>query len=293
MTLLTAVPDWYILSIVSLLLLGTQRFLYKVAAERNCSTTFTTAVFMGTVTLLSGTVFFCSGEEPGNLSILLSLGLANSVSFALSTLAHMEALKRLPATVTFSLTRLSLVLVIIFSVVYFHEHLSAMQWLGVCLGLTVIVVLTRGERTGGLPKGASRTGLLYVALCIVCGAVAAISSKMAAVSTSKSAFMALSYLLGTGFSLVLERKKGEQRTAGLPKEAIIIGTVMGVLNFLGFYALLTALSMGPLAIIAPLTGMHFVIAIVLSVVIYHEKLTARRVAGIVLTLLTVVLLKMQ
>ena len=66
---------------------------------------------------------------------------------------------------------------------------------------------------------------------------------------------------------------------------------MGVLNFFGFYAFLTALETGPLSIIALITGMHFVIAVVLSVLLYREKMNSRRVLGIVLTLLAVFLMQ--
>jgi uncharacterized membrane protein len=66
---------------------------------------------------------------------------------------------------------------------------------------------------------------------------------------------------------------------------------MGVLNFFGFYAFLTALESGPLSIIALIAGMHFVIAVALSVLLYREKMTPRRILGIGLTLLAVVLMQ--
>ncbi|HEY5674161.1 MAG TPA: EamA family transporter, partial [Malonomonas sp.] len=61
--------------------------------------------------------------------------------------------------------------------------------------------------------------------------------------------------------------------------------------FLGFYAFLTALASGPLSAIALITGMHFVIAILLSVLFYREQMSLRRYLGIGLTLLAVFFLK--
>ena len=66
---------------------------------------------------------------------------------------------------------------------------------------------------------------------------------------------------------------------------------MGLINLAGFYAFLSALSLGPLSIIVSITGMHFVIAVILSVIIYKEKLSARRILGIVLTVASVVFLR--
>jgi drug/metabolite transporter (DMT)-like permease len=285
--------DWYFFSIAALVLLGAQRFLYKVAAERNCSSALTTAVFMGTVTLLSGAAFLASGESAGEISTLVVLALVNSASFALATVAHMEALKHLPATVTFPITRLSILVVIFFSIVYFGERPQPLQMAGMLLGLSVVFVFAgeAGDKSGH--RGNPRTGFLFAAACVLCGAVASISSKFAAVSTSKAGFMALSYLLGTLFALALERKNRGGKSPGVKSgEAVWIGLCMGLLNFFGFYAFLTALESGPLSVIALITGMHFVIAVALSVLLYRERMTPRRILGIGLTLLAVVFLQL-
>ena len=283
--------DWYFFSIAALLLLGGQRFLYKVAAERNCSSALTTAVFMGTVTLLSGAVFLASGESAGEISTLFVLALVNSASFALATVAHMEALKHLPATVTFPITRLSILAVIVFSIVYFGERPQPLQVGGMLLGLSVVFVFAGEAGDKSKARGNPRTGFLFAAACVLCGAVASISSKFAAVSTSKAGFMALSYLLGTLFALAMAKRSGG-KPGGKTAEAVGIGLFMGVLNFFGFYAFLTALESGPLSVIALVTGMHFVIAVALSVLLYRERMTPRRILGIGLTLLAVVFLQL-
>ncbi len=284
---MAVMPQWYFFSVAALLLLGTQRFFYKVAAERGCSSPLTTAVFMGTVTLLSSAVFFTSGEPAGDLRALVVLALVNSVSFTLATVAHMEALKHLPAGITFPLTRLSILAVIVFSVLYFGERPSQFQWIGIILGFCVVAVLTREAGSASLPEGKTGAGLLFITVCVLCGAAASISSKLAAVSTSKAGFMALTYLLATFFSLAIEKKWGKGKTAAHPAEAVKIGVLMGLLNFFGFYAFLAALTDGPLSVIALITGMHFVIAITLSALLYREQMTRPRLWGIGLTLLAV------
>jgi drug/metabolite transporter (DMT)-like permease len=283
--------SWYLYSIAALLLLGIQRFLYKVAAERDCSSALTTAVFMGTVTLLSGVAFLVTAAPLANPSLLMLLALINSISFAGTTLAHIEALRHLPAGITFPLTRLSLGAVVVVSVGFFDERLSHWQWLGVMLGVAVVALLARDARGELRPAGNRRSGFLLVAICVVCGTIAAVSSKVAAVSTSISGFMAMSYLFGTGFSVVIETKWGRGKKTGPGKEAVAIGVVMGILNYAGFSAFMLALRNGPLSAIALITGMHFMIAIALSILLYKERLTLTRSVGIVLTLLSVVLLR--
>ena len=288
---MSLMDNWYFYSIFALFLLGTQRFLYKVAAAKQCSSALTTAVFMATVTLLSSVVYFASGESVQNLGTLLALSLLNSSSFALATIAHIEALRHLPAGITFPLTRLSLVVVILVSVVYFGEWLEPLQWLGILLVIAVVAILANDARGHTRSDGSIRSGFFFIAICILCGALATISSKLAAESISKAGFMALSYLFGTAFSLAIEKKWGKGKAPGRVKEAITLGVFMGVLNFFGFYAFLTALATGPLSSIALITGMHFVIAIILSVLIYKERMSLHRSLGIGLTLLAVFFLK--
>ncbi len=66
---------------------------------------------------------------------------------------------------------------------------------------------------------------------------------------------------------------------------------MGVINFFGFYVFLMALSLGPLSVVVTITGMHFVISVFLSAWIYAEKITVPRALGVVLTIVSVVLLR--
>ena len=103
--------------------------------------------------------------------------------------------------------------------------------------------------------------------------------------------MTLSYFLGIYFSLGVEKKWGSKTSIRWTNEAVLLGVAMGLLNFFGYYAFLMALSPGPLSAIALITSMHFVIAIIFSILIYQEKLSTRRSVGVLLALLTVFLLQ--
>lgn len=187
--------------------------------------------------------------------------------------------------------RLSLLLVVIASIVLFDEKLEPLQWFGVLSGIVVVVILAQETKSTTMGQQRLRSGLFFVVICILCGTVASISSKLAAESVSKAGFMTLSYFMGIFFSLGIEKKWGGKTTKGQNKDAILLGVIMGLLNFFGFYAFIMALSAGPLSAIALITGMHFVIAIFLSVLIYKERLSHHRILAICLTLLAVFLLQ--
>jgi len=283
--------NWYVLSIVALVLMGIQRFLYKVSAERACPTAWTTTSFMATVTVLSALFFFFLKEPVSDVRMLVLTAGINSASFVLGTVTHIEALKHVPSGVAYPIIRMNMVVVVLFSVLFFHDRVSLHQVLGILLAIAVIVILARDAEERKESFGRIRKGLFLVLVSLVSGSVASISSKFAAVHSNKLGFMALSYFLGTLFSAALIRKTGKERSAGSRKDAIRIGLLMGLINFAGFHTFLTALSVGPLSIIASLTGMHFVIAVLLSVIVYKEKLTGMRVVGMALAMMSILFLR--
>ena len=123
------------------------------------------------------------------------------------------------------------------------------------------------------------------------GATASVSSKFAAMYSDKFAFMALSYLFGMIGSLGITRALSYDKARQNRSAALGLGVLMGGFNFAGFYAFLYALERGPLSLIAAIVGMHFVIAIVLSAVIYHEKINPVGLVGILLTVISIVLIR--
>ncbi len=284
--------SWYTFAIIALFLMGMQRFLYKVSAEKRCNTAWTTFSFMATVAILSSILFLFLEETVTNLPFLCFIALINSAAFLLATVTHIEALKNIPASVAYPIIRLSAVLVVIFSILFFKDRPSFYQVIGIVLAMVVIVVLTMDFGDDATSYGRRKRGFLCIFVALIAGAAAIISSKFAAMYTNKMAFIAISYLASTFFALGLRKRLQTEEANENPKDALLIGLVMGVINFAGYYSYLKALSTGPLSIITSLTGMHFIIAIILSALIYKEKLTPSRILGISLTVVSIILLKL-
>jgi len=284
--------SWYTFAIIALFLMGTQRFLYKVSAEKRCNTAWTTFSFMATVAILSSILLLVLEETVTNLPFLCFIALVNSAAFCLATVTHIEALKNIPASVAYPIIRLSAVSVVIFSILFFKDRPSLYQVIGIVLAMVVIVVLTMDFGDDATSYGRRKRGFLCIFVAFIAGAGAIISSKFAAMYTNKMAFIAISYWASTFFAFGLRKRLQTEEANENPKDALLIGLVMGVINFAGYYSYLKALSTGPLSIITSLTGMHFIIAIILSALIYKEKLTASRILGISLTVVSIILLRL-
>ncbi len=283
---------WYTFAIIALFFLGIQRFLYKVSAERGCNSAWTSFSFMGTVAFLSTVLFLAMDETVRSGGFLLLVALVNSLTFFAATMSNMEALKRIPAGVAYPIIRLNAAIVVVFSIFYFGDDLSGYQGIGIFLALGAVVILARDSEQKDGSDGNRKLGFLFMGISILAGALASISSKFAALYTNKMAFMAVSYTFATFFAFGFRKKAQPPAANTHHKDALIIGFFMGLINLAGFYCYLKALTTGPLSIVTSITAMHFVIAILLSALIYRERLNSWRITGIFLTMTSILLLRM-
>ena len=284
--------NWYTLSLISLFFMGTQRFLYKVSVQRGCNAATTTYAFMGTVSCISLIFLLFSDVSLKHIPFLVFISLINSISFTLATLTHMETLKYLPASVAYPIIRLNVAVVIVFSVLFFRDTLSVWQIAGILMAVCAILTLAKSPDTRKTGVKNLRWGFTLLSVCVVAGAVASISSKFAAMETSKWAFIALSYLLGTFFAFALRKRTEHKTDHGGKRDAMIIGICMGLLNLIGFYLFLLALERGPLSIVVSIIGLHFVIPVILSALFYAERLKKAHFLGIGMTMVSVLFLRM-
>ena len=222
--------NWYVLSMISLIFMGMQRFLYKVSSQRGCNTAWTTFTFMGTVTVLSVIFLFVTPEPISGIPFLLFVSLVNSVSFTVATMTHMEALNYLPSSIAYPIIRLNAAVVVLFSIIFFSDRPSGYQVIGIFIAIMVVMLLARESNDQNTPPRDIRKGFSLVAICVVCGAMASVSSKFAAMHSNKMAFIALSYLMGTLFSFAF-RKRLETGPAGTGHgDAVIIGIIHGTVE---------------------------------------------------------------
>jgi drug/metabolite transporter (DMT)-like permease len=286
--------SWFAYSIAAFFLMGLQGFLYKVAAERRCDTARTTFIFMATVAVLSF-IFWTYLREPiGNLATLTILAFVNSLTFLAATMSFIEALKFVPATTAYSVARLNLVILTIFSFVWFHDRLSVYQICGIVIALAAMLILTKGMSKIGTQETHSKKGFLFLTISLFTSAIAAISSKYAAMYVGKLSFLAFVYSIAALSSAALFKKPNiNAPQSHKAVTTVTVGVAIGILNFVGYYAFLMALSKGPLSLVASITGMHFVISVILSVLIYRERLTSARIIGFLLTILSIILLRLE
>jgi len=282
--------NWYVLSIINLFGFGIQYFLYKVSAEKKCNTAWTSFSFMATVAILSSIFFFVFEEKVNNLSLLLIMAFFDALIFLTVTILRIETLKYIAASVSLPIIRMSSVFAVIFSLFYFKETLNVYQSIGIIIAFLTIFILAKYESNHKDKNKNIKKGFILTFFALIFSSIATIYVKFVAINVNLMGFMAISYIMNSIFSFGLRNKLQSEKENPNHKNALIIGFFIGLANFVGFYALLKALSIGPLSIIATIKGLSFIVAVALSVLIYKEKLTPARIIGLVLAIVAVVLM---
>lgn len=286
------VMSWFSLSIIALAFFGIQKFLFKVVAEKGCSMMQTTAFFMGTVAALSFLGFALYGDTVGNIRFLLIIAVANGTIFLAATVFRMKTLRYLPGTIAYPLYQLSLILVVLFGVVYFHDQLGVLEGGGILLGIAATPLLSQATEQTGQGRWNFRTGLLLALGATIATAMSEILSKFVAVSSSDLLlFIGLSYtwnlVVSGSYSLIPHPRRP---TASHWKTTATYGILIGITNLIAFYAELTALRTGPLSNVTLLSSLSIVVAMLLSAWIYRERLDRKGKLGASLAVLSIVLL---
>lgn len=289
--------NWYILTFISLVFFGIQKFLFKVSAERGYSSRNVTLAFMLSVAIIGMTGHFIFyPADPIFTSHSLILSFINGSLFLTLTLIRLKALKLAPSMVVMPLFDLSFLIMFPISVWLFHDTFTSLQVVGIFLGVLALLFLIKRENQEHNKYPLFIYGIMAAVAAMVISVLLNILSKYVAISqVSKMSFIGLSYtintvlLLGThGFDKIKGKTRGKAENRN---GEVLFGVLIGIVNFTAFFSSLNALQTGSVALVGIILSFSSTVAILLSVLIYHEKITWQRVAGILLSVISLILMK--
>ncbi|HOO78054.1 MAG TPA: EamA family transporter [bacterium] len=284
--------NWWFPVAAGLLCYGLFAFLYKAAAEAGMDSVAVVNVSTLTVFGLGGVLLLLRPAPAVGDPVLLLLAAGNGAFFMLGSVLKVESLKFLPASVAFSLSKLNLVFVVVIAVAVFGERPSLRQSLGIAAAAAMVAVARRRPPGAAVPELRARgRGVFLAAGAALCTSITLSLGRCAARSPlDRVLYVTLSYGLAAALAFAWNRFRGP-RPRRLPPRWTLLAAGAGVLNFLGYLAVLQAFAVAPLSVVQPLFAMSILIPIALSTVFYREKLTARNLAAVGLALLAVALLK--
>ncbi len=114
----------------------------------------------------------------------------------------------------------------------------------------------------------------------------AISSRRIGVTTTLFVIQTVDLLAMTALLLTPLPGEGALAASGAARLAIAAGGVLGAVSYFSFYR---ALQSGPVAVVSPVFASYAAVAVILSVLLHGERLSAAASAGVALTIAGVVL----
>ncbi len=274
---------WFILALAAMIGYGVQHFLFKVAAENGYNSIRVNTVFMLTVAAISGIFYLLSDAGVSGPYFLLFV-LANAITYLLANICKIESYRFSPATVAAPISKMYVALTPLLAYFIFRERITITQLIGLTLATFAVVTLTHAHRHETKKFRGIGLGLVFAGAAAASTSFNNLIGKSAAASGDIMSFIFFSYLasfaLALGLQKLVNREERPIRELARNPGAIRLGIIIGIVNFISYYLLLTALTQGKAMVIFPLIGIGIAVTLGLAIWIYGEKLNREKVIGI-------------
>ncbi|MCA9460330.1 MAG: EamA family transporter [Nanoarchaeota archaeon] len=199
-------------------------------------------------------------------------------------LIMMNALKYLPTSTYFIGVRLGSSFVLLaFGIIFFKDIISNLEFFGYILGIFAIILLFEKEKKEKTNFKKGVPILLFGILSLVVGH--SITKYFSLNNEITPSILTLAFLFSIIFSFIFGYKNIKKNLIHL-KPIFLINLVQGFLYVFYFIMLFYVYKIGDLGISYKIQSYSPFIPIILSAIIYKEKITKKRALAIVLTILS-------
>lgn len=292
--------NWFNWAILSATCFGIYSFFYKRAAEEKADVITIQIVMPSTVIILSVLLLSTTNLPIGdNIPFIAGVAFLQGILFYLTTVTRLKSFEYdIPSHIVFPIIKSSTILIVLISALIFNEFNNLYEpkrATGIFLAILATYLLLPGNRN--LNK-LSRIGLIFAVAAMFSSAGASISSKyLFSVSELNNAevnifgFILFSNIVTLFLSFGNMYASSSKSKRYDFNHGLSWGIIMGVLNFIGFSAFLQAIKYGDLSLVATINALYILIPIVLSAIVYKEKLNVTSKFAVILSILAIILIK--
>ncbi len=273
-------PNWQILALTSFLFFGFQNYLYKLIVTKSLDTKNVTFLYILFSSLIC--IFLSINFSDFSKVSYVTLGLASldSLAYYITTTTRIDALRYIPSYLVFPIARFSTVLIVIYGVLIFNDPLSEELIISLIIA-GVIVLLFAKDRHEHKDLPNYRYGVILAIIAMVSSAATNIVSKYAVLYTDLLAYMTIANLIMS--ITMFTNFKRQKIKLDLSKNSVSIALYLAAVNLIAWFSYLYAMKTGPLSLVATISGLAFVVPIILSIIFDKEKLNFSRFMIVVLT----------
>ena len=240
--------------------------------------TIVVLVFSWVMTLITGTLSGITEISEKTLLFLVLSGIATGASW----LCYFKALQKGDVNKVVPIDKSSTILTILLALIFFHEGLSFVKIVCVCLiGLGTMLMMNRKEDVES--NSSDKSWLIYAILSAVFASLTSILGKIgiSGIDSNLGTAIRTSVVLVMAWLMVFVKNKQSEIISIDIKELLFIvlsGFATGA-SWLCFYR---ALQDGPASIVVPIDKLSILVTIIFSRVVFHEKLSKKALLGLIL-----------
>ena len=236
------------------------------------------------------------GQVIHGSQLTLLLGVIGGVLFIAALVSMQKSVQLSGAAMTAAFSKLGLIVSLLVSILWFHERPRLAQLFGLILVLTALYLL---HSTPGARKRTGTAGSAFFLLLLTMtanGGGGAMSKIFEELGRGEESVLYFFWVFSTAAVLAAVLAILEYRRTGkriVPKE-LAAGALVGVPNYFSSFLLLRSLQKLPSILVFPMfsTGTILLVLIV-SALLFRERLTRRQLIGIALILAALVLLNLS
>lgn len=279
--------SWFPFSVAAVICFGISMALYKLPASKN-QNRFAVSFWQLFITFLISLVVFYKFIPLTNLNTIL-YGSLWGVTFMFSSLLQMKALKEIDTNMLYPVTTsLSLIISVLFGVLFFKDGISWLQIIGMVLIVIVVYLFSYKGKKLQYSNEIAVIGLGIVSL----STFGKIIQKFATDSVNINSLQIYQYLSAAVFSMILYfiiHKKEFKKE--LFSNSIISGAMIAVPSFIGGYMWLLALKKGPFSLVSSIHSLYIIVVSIIAYFLFKEKLTWKKILLIMIAILAMIIIK--
>lgn len=218
----------------------------------------------------------------------LIYGTLAGLSVATANLMLVVALRSLDVSLGSTIYRLNTIGVVVLSVLFLGEALSAIKLSGIAFGI-IAVLLLHNYRHAADKRALIRLGLLVAVTASLLRAVFGVVSKAGLSEGADPDTLILVYsacwiIIGLGYAVLIEQRRK------ISAQELGYACLAGLLLYGVVTTLVAALELGEATVVVPIANMSFVVALFIATIAGMEKMNGRKSIAIVFAIGAIALL---
>ncbi len=291
--------DWFVFTISATVIYGLINFMYKVVAEYKLPSHKIVHTSAATISVLSFLIIIITQSEFVNWTHILFFALINSTFFGFGSIMKIQSLKNIPSSLAFPVTKMNSAFLIIYALILFDEKPAPLQWLGIAVSFSILAYISfdlQKTKQIDIDKRRQWIGLGFALLAAFSTSISMLTGKFASTEVPKLNYIFMSYTLVMIYTFIINKtmfKSREALSKTDKRKVLKFGVLIGMLNFGGYFLVLSAFATGPLSLIQGISSNSFIIPVVLAIIVYKEKFTYKNAIVVALAILSVLLIKLS